>query len=530
MHKEQEKGLNYGEKLVIGLSVLFVPLLAIVVLYKCISIRRDNPEKAELLNKINIFAVLCGITMYCISYIGYYNGDMCNMSLPEALCALGFVGAFFLILMSIALASSTFSATNMQDNAAASFSATNMQDNAAASSVDAVAKHFEGYVSRANVEEYLNSLQQRADGGEASAQTELGRLLLWGHIIPRDIEKSTFLFRQAAEQGDVIGLFALGMAYINGDGAQKDHVEALKWIQKAADQNSPIALEALGNFFADGTVVQQDYAEAVRLWLKAAELGYCKAMLNLAFHYAKQIGDKREATKWFFRAYLYGDDMAAAVLMATLQRDSLGDNLHDNIEQNPKDISASVDNSDLEQLASYVERTNVVKYLDDLRNRANSGDALAQTELGDYLLRGTLIPFDSEEAMRLFAQAANQGNADAQWQLGRGYKYGEGLPENQDEAYKWFKKSAEQDYPPALNTLGNYVVHGIGVKQDFDEAARLWHKAADLGNGEGMFNLAGYYANQAIDKLEATKWFFNAYFHGSDLSASILKNALQGKK
>ena len=388
------------------------------------------------------------------------------------------------------------------------------------------AEQFAGYIDKANVEEYLKDLRQRADSGETAAQTELGKHLLWGHIIPRDIDESTHLFRQAAEQGDDVGQCLLGMAYVNGDGVPKDHNEAFKWLKKAADQNNALALKALGDYYATGTVVQQNYDEAVRLWLKAAELGYGNAMSSLAFHYAEHIGDKQEATKWFFKACRYGDEMATAVLMVTFNQDSLGGK-QGNDPQSQKE-ALSPDDEVIERFLGYVERTNIAEYLDDLRRRANADDITAQTELGGFLLNGTVIPHDVEEAMRLFASAAKQGNAEAQWQLGRGYKYGAGVPENQDEAFKWFKKSAEQDYPPALNTLGNYVVHGMSTKQDFDEAARLWRKAADLGNSEGMFNLAyNYYANIVVDKHEATKWFFKAYLNGHDLSASILKNALE---
>ena len=389
------------------------------------------------------------------------------------------------------------------------------------------AKQFAGYIDKANVEEYMKDLRQRAASGEAPAQTELGKHLLWGHIIPRDIDKSTQLFRQAAEQGDDVGQCLFGMAYVNGDGVPKDQNEAFKWLKKASDQNNALALKALGDYYATGTVVQQDYDEAAALWLKAAELGYCDAMSSLAFHYAEHIGDKQEATKWFFKACRYGNEMAAAVLMVTLNQDSLGGKQVNN-SKSQKDASA-LDDEVIERLLGYVERANIEEYLHDLRQRADANDLTAQTELGGLLLEGTVIQSDVEEAMRLFASAANHGNAEAQWQLGRGYKYGAGVPENQEEAFKWFKKSAEQDYPPALNTLGNYVVHGVGTKQDFDEAARLWRKAADLGNSGGMFNLACHYANQVLDKREATKWFFKAYLHGLDLSASILKNALQGE-
>ena len=161
----------------------------------------------------------------------------------------------------------------------------------------------------------------------------------------------------------------------------------------------------------------------------------------------------------------------------------------------------------------YVDATDVEEYLEELRRRANSGEASAQTKLGKLLLWGDITSYDPEKAMLLFKQASEQGNATAQWFLGKGYQNGVGVPENQNEAFKWVKKSAEQDYPPALNTLGNFVSLGVGTKQDFDEAARLHRKAAEMGINHAMVNLAYYYACELCDKREATKWFFKAYFN-----------------
>ena len=72
-------------------------------------------------------------------------------------------------------------------------------------------------------------------------------------------------------------------------------------------------------------------------------------------------------------------------------------------------------------------------YLDEIRARADKGDAEAQNRLGLIYGIGEGVEQDRVEAARWFRLAAMQGEANAQYHLGLQY-----ITKNDVEAYAWF--------------------------------------------------------------------------------------------
>ena len=79
-------------------------------------------------------------------------------------------------------------------------------------------------------------------------------------------------------------------------------------------------------------------------------------------------------------------------------------------------------------------------------------------------------------------QRAESGDAEAQYNIGNCYFYGLGVKKDYKKAVKWFHKSAEQGNASAANDLGTCYHNGFGVEQDEEEAKRWWRKA--VGNGQ----------------------------------------------
>jgi len=80
-------------------------------------------------------------------------------------------------------------------------------------------------------------------------------------------------------------------------------------------------------------------------------------------------------------------------------------------------------------------------------------------------------------------ERAEQGDAEAQSALGIMYDLGEGVPEDDAEAVKWYRKAAEQGNGEAQHTLGIMYANGKGVPEDDVEAAKWYRKAAEQGHG-----------------------------------------------
>ncbi len=85
-----------------------------------------------------------------------------------------------------------------------------------------------------------------AEGGDATAQFNLGLLYLDGHGVPQNPVEAATWFRRAAEQDYPQAQHNLGAMYGSGQGVKRDLVQAYKWLNICA---------AKGN---SGCVTQRD--------------------------------------------------------------------------------------------------------------------------------------------------------------------------------------------------------------------------------------------------------------------------------
>src|SRR6266567_2974420 len=84
---------------------------------------------------------------------------------------------------------------------------------------------------------------------------------------------------------------------------------------------------------------------------------------------------------------------------------------------------------------------------------------------------------------------AEAGDAKSQVELGRRYDKGEGVMKDQVEAVKWYRKAAEQNYAKAQNNLGDCYYKGEGVAKDRVEAVKWYRKAAEQNDAKAQYNL-----------------------------------------
>jgi TPR repeat protein len=129
--------------------------------------------------------------------------------------------------------------------------------------------------------------------------------------------------------------------------------------------------------------------------------------------------------------------------------------------------------------------------LDDVRHRAEQGDAFYQTGLGIMYLEGDGVPKNDAEAVKWFRMAAEQGDAGsrfgvvtAQFYLGIMYVNGWGVPQDFPEAVKWYRMAAEQGHALSQYALGIlYRAGAFGVvPQDLVQAYAWFNIAATQGN------------------------------------------------
>jgi len=115
--------------------------------------------------------------------------------------------------------------------------------------------------------------------------------------------------------------------------------------------------------------------------------------------------------------------------------------------------------------------------IDELRTRAEAGNADAQYNLGFRYVAGLGVPQDDAEAVRWYRLAAEQGDADAQFNLGVMYDSGKGVPLDDAEAVRWYRLAADQGYDAAQYNLGLMYANGTGVPQDYVQV-HMWFNLA----------------------------------------------------
>jgi len=121
--------------------------------------------------------------------------------------------------------------------------------------------------------------------------------------------------------------------------------------------------------------------------------------------------------------------------------------------------------------------------IEELRARAEQGDADAQNNLGIRYDQGEGVPQDDVEAVRLFRLAADQGNAYAQFNLGLMYDRGDGVPQDHAEAVRLFRLAADQGNAEGQWALGTSYSGGRGVPQDYVQAHKWFNLAASRSTG-----------------------------------------------
>ncbi len=147
--------------------------------------------------------------------------------------------------------------------------------------------------------------------------------------------------------------------------------------------------------------------------------------------------------------------------------------------------------------------------LDDLRARAERGDAQAQQELGVAFAKGHGVPQSYAEAAKWYRLAADQGHAAAENALGELYEAGQGVRSDASQAAAWYRRAADQGNASGEYNLAVLYVIGKGVPQNDVEALVWYRRSAGHGNPLAQFNLGMRYKEGrgvVHDPLEAYAW------------------------
>lgn len=186
------------------------------------------------------------------------------------------------------------------------------------------------------------------------------------------------------------------------------------------------------------------------------------------------------------------------------------------------------------------EQTKVVRTFNEVKVSADSGDEVAQFNLGAWLTSGApCVPKDMKLGVQYLCRSYDKGFNFAGLRLKSlagsppseqrareilGKQYGCALTDRQKEylaetkkfeeqAKANLKKAAAGDVRAMIKVGKTYLSDDYGLKQDYKEAVKWFQKAANKGSAEAMGALAGMYSRgDGIEKdnEEAFKWSLKA--------------------
>ncbi len=165
------------------------------------------------------------------------------------------------------------------------------------------------------------------------------------------------------------------------------------------------------------------------------------------------------------------------------------------------------------------------KTMDEIRQGAERGDAVAQRVLGNACLTGQGMPQNLPLAVQWFRKAAEQKDALSQFAIGMLHDEGKGVPQDLKEAARWFRLAADQGLPEAQYNLGVCYAEGEGVGKDEIEAVKWFRRAAEQKDVQAQAYLGlALREGKGVERnpAEAASWLRRAAYNGDMVAQFFL--------
>jgi len=132
-----------------------------------------------------------------------------------------------------------------------------------------------------------------------------------------------------------------------------------------------------------------------------------------------------------------------------------------------------------------------------------------KTSASDCEIRGgEYVAFDRADyatALKIWLPVAQSGDAEAQTYVGEIFEKGLGLQSDYAMAVNWYTKAAEQDFSRAQINLGNLYEKGLGVTQDKAIALNWYRRASGMKNDDLLYASTVEVNSEAQKELDALK-------------------------
>ncbi|PFB59137.1 hypothetical protein CN268_20030 [Bacillus anthracis] len=336
-----------------------------------------------------------------------------------------------------------------------------------------------------NIEDGIHWLKKAAGLGMEEAMIYLSNLYFRGEVVKQaDYEGERWL-RKAAESGEKEAMFELGIRMLEGEGVSKNKKEGENWLKKVVDAGSNEAAVDLGERYINGDGVMRNKVAGEKYLRKAANQKFVPSYVTLGdflLSSSKLRKDIIEGEKWL-RKGVNADSPSAMYELSRYLFE--GDKL----------------------------KKNLVEAEELLRRAVEKNYVLAQYSLGMMILKGIFVaqtPGEGEVLLRMVAEK----RPDAMCSLATFLIEGTGVEKNVEEAISWFRRAAETGDVDSMSYYGGKLLLGETIPQDVEEGEKLLVNAYEKGDEEAA-NMLGVYYYEQQDFHKALKHFIRGHELGS---------------
>ena len=157
---------------------------------------------------------------------------------------------------------------------------------------------------------------------------------------------------------------------------------------------------------------------------------------------------------------------------------------------------------------------------------AQSGNAEAQSLLGDLYYRGLGGPVSMEKAAHWYGKAAEQNDSGACYNLACLYYDGQGVAKDYARALRFFLRAADRGDSAACFAVGEMYENGKGVNRSVSAAYSWYLKAAEAGDTGAQYKVGVmlYEGNGAPQNREqGMRWLYQAAENGEEAAEEYLR-------
>lgn len=213
------------------------------------------------------------------------------------------------------------------------------------------------------------------------AKYRLGKMLLQGKDVPKNVDYALRWLEESVSEGNEFAEYLLGKTYLKGEDVEQDVIRAEDLIRKSSAQGNKYAKYTLGKSLLDGELFLQNIPEAIKLITESADSGFALAQYLLG--------------KLLYKGEILPQDLKRAIeyLEKTAeQKNSYAAYLVGKIrltEEAVKDIPKAIRNFEI---------------------AAENGNHYAEYMLGKLYLYGKEVEYDYAKAMAYITASAEHGN------------------------------------------------------------------------------------------------------------------------